>query len=116
VRDRLRRIFDLIDPMPPVIALPVENELDRLELVPDPGTRDAEPTLCFQLGDLTLQLELGAVLTGMVAPSVAEVEVQWPEGATWAPVDAHGLFEVDDVPRGPVRLVIGDAATAWFVR
>ncbi|TCO65169.1 hypothetical protein [Actinocrispum wychmicini] len=113
MRDRLRHLFDLVDPMPPMPAPTLVN-WDRLALVPDTGVRGA--SLRFELGDLVVHVEIGVVLTGLVVPAVNEVEVRWPDGMTWAPVDGHGLFEVDDVPRGPVRLVIGTAATDWFVR
>lgn len=93
---------------------PVIQDWDLLPLVPESGVRGS--SLRFGLGDLTVYVEVGVVLTGLVVPRVDEVEVRWPDGVTWAVVDRYGVFEVDDVPRGPVRLVIGNAATDWFVR
>jgi hypothetical protein len=117
MRDRLRRLFDLVDPMPEATAAPVDPGWARLAALPElVGTRDHGPALSFGLGDLTVHVEVGPLLTGIVTPPVAEVVVRWVDGMTWAAVDEHGMFEVDDVPRGPVRLVIGDAVTDWFVR
>jgi hypothetical protein len=111
--ERLRRLFDLLDPMPEAAVVPVDMAWDRLEVVPELATRGS--SRCFQRADLVVHVEVGTVLRGMVA-GVDEVEIRWPQGATWAAVDSRGLFESADVPPGPVRLVIGDAATDWFVR
>jgi hypothetical protein len=118
VRERLRHLFDLIDPMPDVIATPVGLAWERLAVMPEPaGTRNhVSPTLCFKKDSVTVQVEIGAVLTGMVVPATAEVTVRWPDGVIRVPVDERGLFEVDGVPPGPVRLEIGHAVTDWFVR
>jgi hypothetical protein len=118
VRERLRRVFDLVDPMPDVIAVPVDLVADRFDEMPElVGTRHhVSPTLCFRRGGTTVQVEIGAVLAGIVVPATAEVDVCWPDGAVRVPVDGRGLFEVDGVPAGPVRLVIDGAVTDWFVR
>jgi hypothetical protein len=108
----LRRLFDLLDPTPEVTTTPTTPEHGRLTTSPE-DTRGV--TMRFT-GDFTVHLEIGRVLTGVVEPWAPEVEVRWPQGTTWAQVDEHGIFEVDDVPRGPIRLVIGDTATDWFVR
>jgi hypothetical protein len=113
VIERLRRLFDLIDPMPDVTVTPADTVWDRLDIVPELATRGS--SLCFHRGDLVVHVEVGTTLRGMVV-GVDVVEVRWPTGVTWAAVDSRGLFEVADVPPGPVRLVIADAATDWFVR
>jgi hypothetical protein len=113
VIERLRRLFDLLDPMPQAVVAPTDVAWDRLTAVPDTGIRGAN--LCFTDGHRVIHVEVGASLSGMVT-GVDEVQVWWPGGVIRAPVDAQGLFEVDGVPAGPVRLVVGDAATDWFVR
>jgi hypothetical protein len=110
---RLRGLFDVVDPMPAAIP-PADPPLVCLEPVPQAGTRGS--TLTFGDGQFTVEVECGARLTGLIIPAAGELEVRWPDGGARVPVDEHGLFEVDDVPSGPVRLVIGDVATAWFVR
>jgi hypothetical protein len=117
VREELRRVFDLIDPMPNVIATPTATNWDRFEELPElAGTRNqGTPTLCFRREDTFVQVEIGATLVGIVTP-VAEIEVRWPAGAIRPPVDERGLFEAKGVPAGPVRLVIDGAVTDWFVR
>jgi hypothetical protein len=117
MRERLRQLFDQLDPMPAAIEPPMDLGWRRLEALPElTATRGHETRLSFGRGGFVIQVEIGTVLTGLVVPWIAEIEVRWPDGVTWAAVDEHGIFEVDDVPRGPVRLVIDGAATDWFVR
>lgn len=111
--ERLRRLFDLLDPMPGIAVAPADIAWDRLEVVPELATRGSNR--CFRRADLVVHVEVGSVLRGMVV-GADEVEVRWPGGGTWASVSPEGLFEVAGVPSGPVRLVIADAATDWFVR
>ncbi len=113
VIERLRRIFDILDPMPPAPGAPTDIAYDRIDTVPDTGTRGT--SMRFERDDLTIHLEIGSVLTGMLI-GATELEVRWPNGMKQAAVDSMGLFEVDSVPRGPVRLVVGAAVTDWFVR
>jgi hypothetical protein len=53
-------------------------------------------------------------LIGLVTP-VTDIEVCSGTGRWRVDPDAAGFFRVDDLPRGPVRLVIGQTrATPWF--
>jgi|1185.fasta_scaffold1323270_1 hypothetical protein len=115
MRERLRQLFDLVDPMPTAVEPPVDFGWERLAYVPE-KVRTRGSTMTFALGNRVLHVEVGVVVTGLVIPAVDEVEVRWPDGVTWVPVDKCGFFELGDVPRGPVRIVIGNAATGWFVR
>jgi hypothetical protein len=117
MRERLRRLFDAVDPMPEIIATPTHDRPERLATLPEEvATRGLESSLSFRHKNFTIHIEIGAVITGIVVPWVPEIAVKWPDGVTWAQVDERGVFEVDDVPRGPVRLVMNNAATDWFVR
>ncbi|MET0132798.1 MAG: hypothetical protein ABW215_04310 [Kibdelosporangium sp.] len=112
--ERLREIFDVVDPAPDVVAEPNEVR-ERLAAFTDPvPMRDSGARLCFRKSGMTVDLELGNVLSGKITPAGSDVLVRWPDGVVWAGVDERGLFEVD-VPRGPVQIVVGNAATDWFV-
>lgn len=115
--ERLRWILDQVDPMPEVIAAPSDAVVERLAVLPDQeGMRSQAHTLRFGGTNTVLQLEIEDVITGVVDPVDVEVVVRWPDGVVLAEVDERGLFEVDGVPNGPVRFVVGGAATDWFVR
>ncbi|MEV4311932.1 hypothetical protein [Actinocrispum sp. NPDC049592] len=113
VIERLRRIFDILDPMPAAPAAPMDIAYHHINVVPDTGTRGT--CMRFERGEVTIHLEIGSALTGMVI-GATELEIRWPNGMTQVTIDPMGLFEVDCVPRGPARLVVGTAATDWFVR
>ncbi|CAM4125942.1 hypothetical protein KIPE111705_41690 [Kibdelosporangium persicum] len=107
-----RSLFDQIDPAPAVIAVPRQPG-PRFVTLPQ-ATRSAEAALKFGYREQTVQVEVGAMLTGTVLPR-ADVQVWWPEGMVRVDVDDHGLFRAD-VPQGPVRLAVDGVVTDWFVR
>jgi RNA polymerase sigma factor (sigma-70 family) len=109
-----RRVFDQVDPMPEVIAVPQQPRV-RFAVLPEPATRSASHSLRFGRGECTVQVEIGAALHGLVTP-VADVQVWWPDGMITVDVDEYGLFTARRVPSGPVRLVVDGVVTDWFVR
>lgn len=109
-----RRVFDQVDPMPAVIAIPQQPRA-RFAVLPEPTTRSASHSLRFGRGECIVQVEIGAALHGLVTP-VADVQVWWPDGMISADVDEYGLFTARRVPSGPVRLVVDGVVTDWFVR
>ncbi|MBP2322265.1 hypothetical protein JOF56_002650 [Kibdelosporangium banguiense] len=109
-----RRVFDQVDPMPEVIAVPQQPRA-RFAAFPEPVTRSAAHSLKFGHGDCTVQVEIGAALHGLVTP-VTDVQVWWPDGMVSVDVDEYGLFTARKVPPGPVRLVVDGVVTDWFVR
>jgi hypothetical protein len=104
--------------MPDAIATLTDISWERFEEMPElAGIRSqGSPTLCFRRADTFVQVEIGALLVGVVVPVTPNIEVHWPNGAIRAPVDERGLFEVTGIPAGPVRLMIDGAVTDWFVR
>jgi hypothetical protein len=114
------------DPVPPGV-LSDAAEAFALALVPD-GWRILEPladatvvraagrSLRFGDNEITVEVELArAGLIGLVSPP-AEVEVA---GHRVEP-DAAGYFRVDELPRGPIRVVVHrpghqTVATRWFL-
>ena len=90
--------------------------LIRLEPVAEPvpvrsGTRS------FRFGDNETFVKVdvrGAHLVGLVFP-VVDVELCTPSGSRRVRPDDTGLFRLDDVPRGPLRVVVGRShVTRWF--
>ncbi|HEV2783059.1 MAG TPA: hypothetical protein VGX25_27065 [Actinophytocola sp.] len=92
--------------------------LERITDAPVP-VRSGTPSFRFAGNDVRVQLELHRLpwrvrVIGLVTP-VLDVEVRWPTGVRRVRPDDAGLFRVDDLPRGPLRLVIGETfATPWF--
>jgi hypothetical protein len=90
-----------------------------LEEAPEPAVRSGRRRLRFSDGTVSVEVELYRVpwrlnLIGVVAP-VAEVEVRWPFGAVAVEPDETGLFRAELLPRGPLRIVVGQTlATPWF--
>lgn len=109
-----RRVFDQVDPMPEVIAIPQQPRV-RFEALEQPATRSAGNSLRFGRGGCTVQLEIGPALHGLVTPA-ADVQVWWPDGMITVDVDDYGLFTARRVPSGPVRLVVDGVVTDWFVQ
>jgi RNA polymerase sigma factor (sigma-70 family) len=109
-----RRVFDEVDPMPSVIAIPQQPRVRFAEVAP-PATRNLCHSLRFAHKDRTVHLELGLTLHGLVSP-VADVQIWWPDGMVTAEVDACGLFTTAKVPAGPVRLEVDGVVTDWFVK
>ncbi|MET0234324.1 MAG: sigma-70 family RNA polymerase sigma factor [Kibdelosporangium sp.] len=109
-----RRVFDQVDPMPEVIAVPQPPRI-RYEALAEPAMRGPGHSLRFGHGDRTVQVEIGTTLHGLVTP-VADVQVWWPDGMVSVEVDEYGLFTARKVPQGPVRLMVDGVVTDWFVR
>jgi RNA polymerase sigma factor (sigma-70 family) len=108
-----KSLFDQLDPMPDVIAAP-RHSGPRFATQPHNAARSSEAAMRFDHHERSVQVEIGAILTGVVAPR-ADVQVWWPDGMISVDVDDYGLFQAD-VPDGPVRLAIDGVVTDWFVR
>ncbi|MFC0115260.1 RNA polymerase sigma factor [Kibdelosporangium aridum] len=108
-----KSLFDQVDPMPDVIAVPSRTG-PRFTTLSQGETRSADASLRFGDHERSVQVEIGALLTGVVTPR-GDVQVWWPNGMVSVDVDCHGLFKAD-VPSGPVRLAVDGVVTDWFVR
>lgn len=80
------------------------------ETDPQPGMRSAGEVVVLRAFGVTVRLELGEPLTGVVTGAAGVVEVRTPERSYFAEIDRDGRFSVAGVPRGPVSLrVHGEA-------
>lgn len=117
-----------IDPVPATVIADAEAAFaltvasagwERLAPVVEDSAlvRTATRTFLFASKETWIRVELrGATLLGLVSP-VRDVDLRWPAGARRIRPDATGLFKVDGVPRGPLRLVVAEThATPWFQR
>jgi hypothetical protein len=127
-RDLLAELAALlrrVDPVPDDVRALAQAVFD-LAFVPPEWTRldpVAEPLLVragrrsfrFAAGEISVGVDLrGPSLVGLVHP-VMEVEVHWLTGSRRVRPDAYGLFRLDDVPRGPLRVLVGQThVTRWF--
>jgi hypothetical protein len=82
------------------------------ELAP---VRSGSRSFHFADDEISVLLGLrGVRLTGLVVP-VLPVEVCWPAGSRLVAPDDAGFFTADDLPKAPLRLVVGGTrATRWF--
>src|SRR5256885_15984286 len=127
-RDLLAELAALlrrVDPVPGEVRAAAER-LFALAFVPDGWTRlepVAEPaptrsgTRSFRFRDKDFFVKVdvrGRRLAGLVSP-VAEVGVCWPSGSRHLDTNEWGFFQTDDLPRGPLRVIVGEThATRWF--
>jgi hypothetical protein len=117
-----------IDPVPETVYAAAEAALalasiedgwDRLELLADPVlVRSGDRSFRFAANEISVEVRLcrlpwGARLDGLVSPA-ADLEVHWPAGTRAAGTDPAGFFRLDDLPNGPLRIVVGSHATPWF--
>jgi hypothetical protein len=127
-RDVLAELGELlrrVDPVPDEVRVAAEEALD-LAFLPPSWTRlepVAEPTLMragarsFRFGDKETFVKVdvrGPALVGVVFP-ITDVEVCWPSGSRRVRPDESGLFQVDDLASGPLRVIVGRTrVTRWF--
>ena len=90
------------------------------------GLRDTR-LLSFAGSGASVEVELAEVrprrlrLLGLVSPADGgEVVVRWPSGSARSTVDAAGRFRAEDVPAGPLSLVLRQGggpplATDWLI-
>lgn len=121
----LAALLRRVDPVPDDVRALAEAVLDlafvspewtRLEPVAEPLlVRAGRRSFRFAAGGVSVRVDLrGAALVGLVHP-VMDVEVHWPTGSRQVRPDAYGLFRLEDVPRGPLRVLIGHThVTRWF--
>ena len=123
--DELGYLLRRCDPVPDEVRVLAEAlfalaflpaDLVRLEPVAE-SVPVRSGTRSFRFGDKETFVKVdvrGAHLVGLVRP-VAEVEVCSPSGSRWVLPDDTGVFRLDDLPRGPLRIVVGRShATRWF--
>jgi hypothetical protein len=97
----------------------IEDGWERLELLADSVlVRSGDRSFRFAGNEIAIEVRLcrlpwGARLDGLVSPA-ADLEVRWPAGARVAGTDAAGFFRLDDLPNGPLRIVVESHATPWF--
>jgi hypothetical protein len=116
------------DPVPDAVYANAEAALalasvadgcERLELLADSvPVRSDGRSLRFAGTGISVEVRVcrlpwGARLDGLVSPA-ADVAVHWPAGARAAGTDPAGFFRLDDLPTGPLRIVVGSHATPWF--
>ena len=94
----------------------VPPDWTRLEPVAEPLlVRAGRRSFRFAANEISVRIALhGPSLVGLVHP-VMEVEVCWPSGGRRLHPDASGVFRLDDVPRGPLRVLVGQShVTRWL--
>lgn len=130
---RLARIADRIDPVPELAyemgraAFELgQVDAELAELVRDSavealaGVR-GDPTprlLSFEAADLALDLQVvphadRRSILGQVIGAAAQVSVQTAEGTFPATVGPQGLFRLDDLPSGRIRVHVISAGTGY---
>lgn len=126
-RDLLAELAALLrraDPVPDDVRAAAEAVL-ALAFVPPEWTllrpaegaavRAARRSFRFSAGEISIRVDLhGGRLAGLVSPAMA-VEVCWPSGSRHLSPEDSGFFTLEDVPRGPLRVVAGRRyVTRWF--
>ena len=126
--DELRSLLSRVDPVPDAVYANAEAActLAWLEdgwerLAPVAGAallRSDARTFRFAGKGICVEVRLcrlpwGVRLDGLAAPASA-IEVRWPTGSVGCRPDAAGLFRLDDLPLGPLRIELGSLATPWF--
>ena len=94
----------------------VPPEWTRLEPVAEPLlVRAGRRSFRFAADGISVRVDLrGASLVGLVHP-VVDVEVHWPTGRRRVRPDTYGVFRLEEIPRGPLRVLLGDThVTRWF--
>lgn len=139
----IRAVFDRVDPVPPEVTAVAYGALAFRDLDAELGRLVADSAdqlavhvredhagarlVTFESDSLVIEVEVATTDDGrrrmvgqLIAPSPAEVTVQWPDGEHGTQADELGRFVVDDVPAGPVRLRctrpdLSDVVTGWLV-
>ncbi|GAA3889936.1 hypothetical protein GCM10022243_63460 [Saccharothrix violaceirubra] len=115
----LAALLDQVDPMPRDLALRATQALrarhdEHAATLWHDSTRHGARTLRFAGLDLHLDPTRGGfALTGLVTTGTHAV-LHHPGRTRTVPV-VDGWFHVDPVPRGPVKAVVDDVATPWFI-
>jgi hypothetical protein len=140
----LRRVAALLDPMPDRLVRAGRESLtwrsvdaELAALLSDSAVDDERAALvrssaglravAFESNALTIELDVlvdgpRRTLVGQLVPAApAAVEVQTAELRTTVTADAHGMFRVEDVPAGQMRLRVtghpageGATETSWI--
>ncbi|MGO1050553.1 hypothetical protein [Crossiella sp. CA198] len=113
----LTEVVASTDPLPPPVlaaaaeagAVTAPRGIRLHEVDPAPGMRGDDLIMLRAYG-VTVRVELGEAVTGVVTGTGGVVELRTPAGSWFAEIDPAGRFSVEGLPRGPVSLrVHGDA-------
>ncbi|WHT19115.1 hypothetical protein N8J89_39515 [Crossiella sp. CA-258035] len=112
----LTQTVSATDPLPPAVLaaaraagnLPPVHGLRLREV--EQGMRAGADLIVLSAYGITVRVELGDPLTGVVTGTAGRIEARTPDGSWFAEIDATGRFTIEGVPHGPLSLrVHGEA-------